>query len=166
MQAGEELSTIVNGVIRVAHQTPFPGTGGNLNFITPQLITLGIIPSYAVVSPTQAGAPWAVSETTGYGGTLFVYEGVAPAQGTSAAQFRVSFYYPPPYACIDLLLKGTNCTAGDIGCPLNVATNMTSSGYTYPDAATGWKIMTPAVAANLCAQNAPGGGSVEFWYSL
>jgi hypothetical protein len=136
-----------------------------LHVITPSLITLGIIPQWAVVDANGAQPPWSITglPSIGNGDGLSVWTGI----NGNHKSFRVSFYYPPNYACIDLLLKATSCNVGSVGCPIGVMTNGAQT-YQLPDPNTGWKIMNVALASTLCNANPalPNPESVEFDYSL
>jgi len=167
IKAEQELTLVKNGIIANAHGVPFATAGVSL---TQTLITVGIMPSWAIISSTTACAPWSCGTTGPWAGgsSLAVYTAV----DGNLSHFRIGFAYPPSYACTDLILKATNCKAGSAGCPLDIVSNGVSSGQIVatPDANQGWNLIngtSPVVGATtICARNPAGGGSIEFDYSL
>ena len=162
-RAEEELILVKNGVISKAHNTTLIPPGANVE-ITPALITLGLIPSWAVVDANTAVTPWYSTN----GGTFVVWTN---AIGSDNTHFRISFYNPPNWACVDLIMKAEQgCSGGGSGCPVNIWSNgVNAQGQANTINAP---TLNTAQAANLCAQNpsstggSVSGGSIEFDYAL
>ncbi len=154
-----ELKTIFSEVESIYANANFNLTG-NPNF-TPTLIAADAIPSWAVIDANNAANPW--SSATGPQGGVSVW-----AQAPKI--FIVEFFAVPEDACIALLMHATRCNAGDVGCPMNVATAY-GTAYVGPDPATGWQNFSATNAKQLCDLNVyppvPGGANaVQFQYTL
>jgi len=152
------LQVVKSNLLDMRKGQPFSSTGE----ITSALISAKVIPTnfISATSATQAVTPW--------GKPFRVY-------ATAARTVRIVFSnVPSKGACITMLLQGTLCEAGKMGCPTSVAVKdgaETEAPNPMPGTGTapgGWRVMTPENAATLCNFNSYSGSTntVEFYYSL
>jgi prepilin-type N-terminal cleavage/methylation domain-containing protein len=177
--AVSEMQSIVQNINNVMAGQSF--SGNSLTDITSSMITAQNIPNgfVDVQNNTTADNPWSLGSTVGgsYTGLKVWSNPQAPVGKT----FRISFYEPTYKGCMALLLQGTSCQAGLLGCPIEVWTggkgkaNPTSScspnqtacpGSSLGSQPPGWQSMGVNVASTMCAANSLSSGSVEFDYSL
>ncbi len=160
LEAVNQLQTIKQNILDWRQGQPFATTGV---IITSSLYGNGVVPAeYRDVSNVDyARTPW---------GKRF------SVRAQAARVVRLSFFdLPDMKACLTLVLQGTSCQVGQIGCPTNLVVR--SGGFTRtPDALPkGWKILldmngTSTWGEYLCSRNVyPGAGSnnsVEFDYAF
>ncbi len=165
-----QLQTVTQNVNNLMQGQTLSGTTTDLTY---QFIQTGAIPSlYIDASNNQkADNPWAVKSFIVWGSTQ-----------SNKKYFRVAFYNTSFKGCVALLLQGTSCQVGQVGCPVAVWTNGTTSAPALVDecvpsqnncpstsptftSASGWQAIGVSSATAMCAAN-NGAGSVEFEYSL
>ncbi len=152
-------------------------------------VTSDMIKKYSAIPTSWANAktgttadnPWNVGSVAS--STGFVVW--ANPSNANTRQYRLSFYNTTYKGCMALLLQGTSCQFGQVGCPTEVYTNLPNGptvngndfcqpGPPFPNgncygaasSAPGWQSMTVTVASEMCGDNATNGGSVEFDFSL
>jgi type II secretory pathway pseudopilin PulG len=169
LDAANELQTIKQNIIDMRGGHSFNVTGTNSQSITGDLIAAGVIPSNYISNTGGAVTPWGTNlEVYDIGPNILSWILPAPIE-----RFRISFYNLPTFSsCMNLILQGTNCDAGQNGCPLVVYTIKSAYNKTPDPAPGGWQqVLTKDVVKALCLPNfAPDGtpnsiNSVEFDYA-
>ena len=151
-KAVDEANIISVGLINVMQGKPFPALSTD---ITSNVIALGIVPSWAVVSTSLIASPWNTSSNS-----VNVY--TAADAKNAPMHFRVIFNKTPKYACIGLLTQATQCKSANPGCPVSVLANGSTQA---PDSTTDWQVLDMSAANSLC--NASGTSNVvTLEYSL
>jgi prepilin-type N-terminal cleavage/methylation domain-containing protein len=148
-QTVEELQAIVRGVLDIQNGRQFSAAANTT--ITQNMISAGVIPSWAVTSPTSAIYPWGTLDIR-FLGTM----GWAPAWATGPNEFEVVFYGNiPTDACTALATQAMNCQYGQLGCPVSIG--FANCCEAMPATATaGWQSMIPdpaTWATNQCVIN-------------
>ena len=167
-----ELQTVSQNILSLMQGQTFVTTACDSGGAFPCPITKGMIKAQAIpstyidtVTPTTADSPWSAKN-------FMVYAGA----GGDSKIFRLSFFQVTQKGCLILLLQGTTCQVGQVGCPTKVWTNNPVGGGTTGSSAvpsatgTGWQTaLGPTLANTMCAANnyaGAGNNSVEFDYSL
>jgi prepilin-type N-terminal cleavage/methylation domain-containing protein len=169
--AVQELQSVTQGVLSLMQGRSFPATVAcsGSNNITCAMITAQAIPSGFIDTANTAAAnnPWSAANFVVW----------SNPNHTNNRIFRLSFYQVSQKGCLVLLLEGTNCQAGQAGCPQEVYTNggtatcqpnQTGCAGAVPATGIGWQVMGSSAASAMCAANNYSGGSnsVEFDFSL